>query len=58
MRAGNENLENNAANIYLLLRDVALPLLCRDQPVPLCVHARAHGQTRPDQHHASTWRAD
>jgi len=29
-------LENDAANIYLILRDVALPLLCRDEPVRPC----------------------
>ena len=30
---GDENLENDAASVFLLLREVALPLLCRDEPL-------------------------
>ena len=30
---GNENVENDGANVFMLLREVALPLLCRDEPV-------------------------
>jgi hypothetical protein len=29
---GDENLENDSASVFLLLREVMLPLLCRDEP--------------------------
>ena len=30
---GDENAEDDAASVFLLLREVALPLLCRDEPL-------------------------
>lgn len=34
---GDENLENDAASVFLVLREIALPLLCRDEPVHVSI---------------------
>jgi len=46
---GDENLENDAASVFLVLREIALPLLCRDEPVLVSIPLQKYACSKSKQ---------